>query len=459
MVPAQYAQSTLSFAQVAAILRAHRRQSLIIALVMLIATLGVLKLWPKTYVAQATVMVNFEEGDANRQPPAELFANYLLTQVELLQSRELLMSAVNKLNLTSDAEFTSGFNSSGSATIEDFVLKRLRANLTVEQGKGLQLLYVSVASHDAQKAARIANAIVESYQSREMAHSNDPGSGRAHEYAEQLADLKAKVTAAAQRMAEFRQRTGVTDVDTNPQNMNAQNDVENQALAALEQQLLAAQNARRAAESRGVGDQSNSDQVMASQLIQNLKNQLSTLQAQLAESSSTLGPRHPKVLELESQIAATRRSLAREIGSFSQNSSGEASSAAQLEAKLKRAVDDQRAKLVNLRTQQDEGAKLALELESAETVYKRALDGYDQQLFASTSFVSHATPPPDAASPNKIMLAILGALVAGIAGLAVPLGRELMFNRRLHCRDDIERDLGLPVLAELHSISAEPSFT
>jgi uncharacterized protein involved in exopolysaccharide biosynthesis len=354
--------------------------------------------------------------------------------------------------LTQDPEFTTGFKNDGVNTLRDWVEKQLRANVVAEQGKGIQLLYVSATSKDRNKAAQIANAIVEVYQARESNHGNDPSSGRAHEYSAQLAELQGKVTVAEQQMADFRQRTGITDIV-------AQNDVETQALASLEQQLLAAQNIRRTAESKTAEDQGSSDPVMASQLIQNLKNQLSTLQAELAQSSATLGPKHPKVLELQSQITATRRSLDHEIQNFSQNSSGSVTSASELEGKLRRAVDEQRTKLVKIRQLQDEGQKLQLELESAQTVYKRALDSYDQVMFASSSFVSRAAVPLQASKPNKILLLALGALLSVLVGLAGPLWYELMFNRRLHCRDDIERELALPVLAEFDRISAEPRFT
>jgi polysaccharide biosynthesis transport protein len=293
---------------------------------------------------------------------------------------------------------------------------------------------------------------VEVYQARESNHDDDSSSGRTHEYSEQLADLKGKVTAAEQQMADFRQRTGITDI-------KEQNDVETQALAALEQQLLATQNLRRTAESKNTGDQSSSDPVMGSALIQNLKNQLSTLQAELAQSTATLGPKHPKVMELQSQIAAARHALDREMQNFSQNSTATVSSATELEGKLRRAVDDQRTKVVKIRQLQDEGQKLQLELDSAQTVYKRALDSYDQVMFASSSIVSRATAPLAPSKPNKMLLLAIGVLLSGLVSIAIPLGYEMMFNRRLHCRDDIEREFGLPVLAELSRIPAEPRFT
>jgi succinoglycan biosynthesis transport protein ExoP len=447
MVPVQYAQSSLSREQLLAILRAHRRQAIMIAFVLLVATVIIVKLLPKSYTAQATVLVNFESNDGTRQAPPDLFTSYLLTQVELLQNREVLLNVVDRLALTQDSEFTAGFRSEGNNTLRDYVEKQLRTNLQVEQGKGIQLLYVSYTSKDRNKAARIANAIVEAYQARESKHGNDPSSGRAQEYSEELTDLKGKVAAAEQQMADFRQRTGITDIV-------AQNDVETQALAALEQQLLAAQSTRRVAESKKSEDQGSSDPVMTSALIQNLKNQLSTLQAELAQSTATLGPKHPKVVELQSQITAARHSLDREIQNFSQNNSGTVTSSADLESKMRHAVDEQRAKLVKIRQLQDEGQKLQLELESAQTVYKRALDSYDQVMFASSSFVSRAAVPLEPSKPNKVLLLLVGAMLAGLIGVAGPVCYELLFNRRLHCRDDIERELALPVLAEFDRISA-----
>jgi protein tyrosine kinase modulator len=103
---------------------------------------------------------------------------------------------------------------------------------------------------------------------------------------------------------------------------------------------------------------------------------------------------------------------------------------------------------------QDEGAKLRLELESTQSVYKRALDGYDQIMFASAgdptnvSFVSRAPIPVEASTPNKPKLLVMGSLFAIFLGLVLPGLHELLFDRRLHCRDDFERHLAVPVLAE-----------
>jgi polysaccharide biosynthesis transport protein len=448
LVPMQYTQAGVTYPQVLAIARAHSKLSIFIALALIATTFVAVKLSPKSYTAQATVLVNYETNDPNRQVPAELFASYMLTQMELIQSREVLTAVIDKLGLTHDPEFVPPVIN-GVATPTDLAESSLRHALDIEQGKGIELLYVSATSKDRNKAAVIANAVIDAYQARERDRLRDPGGGRAYEYSQQLSELKAKVGVAEANMADFRQRTGLADV-------SAQNDVETQALTSLEQQLLQAQNQRREIESKNSGDQALSASVLGSALIQSLKTQLATQQSQLAQLSATLGPEHPKVQELQSQIAATKRSLNQEVQTFSNGSTADVATARQLEDKMRAAVDAQRAKLVTVRKMQDEGQKLQLELESSQNVYKRALDGYDQIMFASASVVSRAKPPIESTKPNKVLLMAIGTFLALLVAVLGPLGYELLFNRRLRCREDVEREFGIPVLAEFDRIA---SFT
>ena len=155
MLPAQLSQSALSWSQFAALARAHRRNAILISAILIALTLVTVKLLPKSYTAEATVLVKFARptrARGRRHP--ELFASYLLTQVDLLQSRGVLMPAIDHLHLTDDAEFTKGFKNDGIGTLKDWVEKQLRANLVVEQGKGTQLLHVAVTSRDRNKAAQ-----------------------------------------------------------------------------------------------------------------------------------------------------------------------------------------------------------------------------------------------------------------------------------------------------------------
>jgi uncharacterized protein involved in exopolysaccharide biosynthesis len=178
----------------------------------------------------------------------------------------------------------------------------------------------------------------------------------------------------------------------------------------------------------------------------------------MAELRTTLGPRHPKVEELSSQMEATRHSLAEEVQSIAANNSVQLARARDLEAKYRSALETERPRLLQRRGLQDQSAKLVLELQSAQATYKRALDGYDQIMFASAgnytdvTLVSRAEPPVKAEKPNKVKWFLIGALGSLALGLAGPFAYELVLNRRLRCREDLERHFGIAVLAQLDPI-------
>jgi succinoglycan biosynthesis transport protein ExoP len=447
LVAQQYLPPGTSRTQFITMFRAHWRQTVFIALALIVLLAAVLKLMPKTYTATATLMVNYDVNQGGKETPIGAIGSYMATQVELMQSDEVLLPAIDRLRLTQDSEFTAGFDGGDDAALRIWVLRNLRASLTVTQGRGSQLLYLEAAASDSREAALIANTIVDVYLVEEHRLVNDPASRRAQEYSAQLTELQEKVGAAQEKVTHFRQRSGISDI-------TAHNDVELQSLNALEQLLLAAQNARRTAEAKGIGDQAVSTNVLSSQMVQTLKGQLAAQKAQLAQLSATLGAQHPRLLELRSQIAATQGALRQEIRVYSNNNSTEVVADRQLEEKLQGAVESQRSKLLGVRGLQDEGARLLLELDSAQAVYKRALDGYDQIMFDSggkltnVTLMSNATPAVAPARPNKLKLMLLGVPLAIVFGLAAPLAYELWFNRRVRCRDDLERDFGMAVLAE-----------
>jgi len=162
----------------------------------------------------------------------------------------------------------------------------------------------------------------------------------------------------------------------------------------------------------------------------------------------------------------TQQTINNEMKSFSKSAEYDLAAARQLERKLQDAVDAQRAKVLEAGSVMDEGNKYVLELESAQSVYKRALDGYDQVMFASAGhytfvdLVSHATPAIRATKPNKMKMAVINMMMALGLGVLGPLGYEMFVNRRVRCRDDLERGFKVPVLAELDPISeavAEPA--
>ncbi len=454
-IPDAYTQPGLSLAQVWAIVWAYRKLSVLIAATLFTLTVLVVALLPRTYAATATLLVNYEVNDPlnAKEFPIGLLSSYMATQTELLRNPEVLRTVVERLQLTRNPKYSSGFRGE-EASLSEYVQEQLDRNLTINQGQyGSQLIYISYATDDPAEAALVTNTVADVYKERDFVRSTAPAADRATRYAEQLTELTRKAAEAQEKYTRFRQENSLIDAGDRTA------DVDIALLNDLEQQLLDVQSARRSAQSRGAGDQAVGDQVMASTLIQTLKTQLATQQARLAELRTTLGERHPQVVEQRSQLAASRSMLNAEVGSYSRNAATGLTATRQLEQQLQAAATAQRTKVLAINALYDRSARYRLELESAQAVYQRALDGYDQVMFASAGnytnvdFVSRATPPIRASKPRVLVLLLLGAMAGVGLGLFVPLLYELT-HRRIRCRDDFERDQGVTVLAEFGPLPA-----
>lgn len=433
--------------QLIAMLRARWKPIVIVSTTVIVLGFVVIKLLPKTYTATATLIADTDVKDplAGRDFPVELIGNYVSTQIELMTSPIVLRPVIDRLKLTEDQELTAGFGGSPDA-LREMVERNLAQSLTIERGTGGQLLYVSASAKTAVKAAEVANAVADTYLEQDRVRRNGPARERAQRYTEELAELRNKATAAQDKVTEFRKAHGIDDLS------QGATDSEVQALDNLHQKLLETQNQRRFLEAKSSVPRSGSDVSPISGSPQTLTAQLAGQLAQLQQLKSVYGPQHPKIRELETQILASRQLLGEEERSLS--------GARELERKYTAAIAEQEAKVLRLREAQDEGNKLLLELESAKSVYKQALDGFDQIMFqavanhANVSIVSHAVPPLRPSKPNKMKLFMMTILAGLGLGVLAPLAYELFFDRRLRCLEDMEREFGIPVLAQLDSVPA-----
>lgn len=439
----------MSLAQIIAIVRARWRVMVLCAVTVIICGAVAITFLPKTFTATATLIVDSDVKDplAGRDFPVEMIANYVTTQIELMTSPIVLGPVSDRLKLTEDKNFTGGFTGSPAA-LRETVQRNLAASLQVDRGTGGQLLYVSASNKNAERAAEIANAVADVFMEQDRIRRNGPARERAQRYSEELQELRTKATNAQDKVTEFRHQHDIDDLTQG----TADNEV--QALETLHQRLLETQNERRGLEAKASGLRSSAAGATAEQAVsgspQTLRAQLEAQLAQLDQLRGVYGPQHPKIREIETQIAATRQSLGDQERALS--------GVRELERKYTAAVAEQEEKVRRLREARDEGSKLLLELDSAKSVYKQALDGFDQIMFqavgnhTNVSIVTHAVAPLKASKPNKMKL-LLMTLVAGLGiGILVPLAYEMFVDRRLRCRDDMERDFGIPVLAQLDAV-------
>lgn len=450
LVPLTYVHPGLSLAQLLAILRAYRRRIVQIFAAVASLSLAAALLLPRSYEANSTLLVRYEVNDplGGKEFPLGLLGGYIATQIEILQGPSVLLPVIDALGLTRQRRYTSGFNGA-PGDLPVWVMERLRRQLEIKQGPaGSQLIHIQYRADSPDEAAHVANAIADTYVSHQNARLTEPVAAHAARYAEQLDELRAKADGAQRALSAFREAHSLIDVQP-----------EMAALDSLEQRLREAQDARREAEARAQRDVQTGAAVMGSTLVQSMKTQLGLLLTRRAELRTTLGAHHPDIVALDAQIAEARHTLDAEVGSYARGATADVGAARSLETKLRTAVEEQRTRTLQVRDLQDQAARLEIEVASAQAVYKRALDGYDQVAFASQSPYNNISIESRASKPLRptrsavLKFAVLGVGLGLMLGVGLPLIYELL-RRRVRCRDDMERDHGIPVLMEFAPIAS-----
>ncbi len=433
--------------QVWSMLRAHLWLSIGIFVVLVGTAFVLIKRLPKSYDATATLIVNSDNNDPLAGRNFGLSGSFFATQIELIYNNVVLRPVVDQLKLQSDRRFNGG-RVGDPETLNDTVLAHLRSALKVQPGTGSQLLYISATALDPALAANIANAVADEFMRQTKQRTNAPAAERAGRYTEQLAELKKKADEAQAKVAEFRGRYGMADIGQG-------GDLEGAAEADLQTKLLQAQNARRQLEDHQGDTRGDSVLVQESPEMTALRNKLDGLQSELLQASATMGPRHPTVTKLQSEIDATRNAI---------RSSGarQLAQVRELESKFQAELTQARQRTLDRRAVQDQGDKLVLEQKLAQEAYAGALRGLDQVQFASqgnyedVTLVSRAEPPLRPSGQNKLKK--FAAAVAAILALALggPFAYELLLNRRIRCRDDLERSFRIVMLAQFGRMNPAP---
>lgn len=459
-LPPAYQSPGLSLGQILAILRGYRLWIAAVAAVCLVVGTALTLVLPKTYEATATLLIDFEVNDpiTGRDFPQMLAASYMATQTGIINSPEVLLPVVDRLGLANDPKLMKRFEgrSADAGGLRDYAAAQFAKYLNVTQKGDSRLIYVGYQSDSPEAAAKAANAVAEVYLNLTLERATRPARQRADEYTAQLSGLRKRVDEAQTALAKFRQDSGLIDLDLKV-------DIEAERLQDLGKRLNEAESRRREAELRlqeagrqraRRGSADSDKEILGSGLIQTLKANLAAKEAELADLSRVIGRKHPQHISLSAEIADLRAQVQSQVNVYVSGIKGEAETAAANEAALRQELEAQRERVLETRRLRDEGARYKIELDAAEKVYNAALASYDRILiggesrYTNASIVSSAIPPLLHSKP-KLRVNIVLSLLAGLfLGVASAMSRELL-ARRVRCREDLERDLGVTVLAEL----------
>jgi chain length determinant protein EpsF len=411
-------------------------------------------LMPRSYDSTASLLVDIrdEQSLSGTAPSARNQIGYMQTQIDIIQSPRVAKIVAQDLRLGETPQAQAAFAQSGAhGDINDWIGSALLSKLRVESSQS-SVINLTYSASEPQFAARTANAFAKAYLETTLNLRVEPTKQAATWFDDQLKGLRKDLETAQSRLTAYQREKGIIATDEKV-------DIENARLAELSNQALQAQNltfessSRSGLATRNVAPDS-LPEVLGSPLVQSLKTQLLTAEAKLQELSTRLGPNHPQYQQQASEIAALRSRMNGEIGRVVAGVKNLTAQAQAREASLRKALDEQRARVMELRDARSEAMVLQRDVETAQKAYEAAQQRYLVNKVESGARVSNvtilnpATEPTRPSKPKVFLNILLGVVMGLVLGLGVVFLLEIL-DRRVRSDIDLESGLEAPLLGTL----------
>jgi polysaccharide biosynthesis transport protein len=312
-----------------------RKKFLILGLTLLAAATafaGVNLVTPR-YKSEARVLIEMRENIFFR-PDAEKTTDRgttvdqeaVTSQVQLILSRDLAGEVIKKLNLGERPEFdpvlggpnllrsvlslTGIIKDPLEMTPEERVYKSYYDRLSAFQVEKSRVIAIEFESQDPLLAAQVANAVADTYLRFQQAAKQDQTRAAGAWLAGEIQRLRANLAQAEAKVEQYRSKTNLFIGNNNTTLSNQQlGDFNGQLATARAQKADAEAKAKLIRDALKAGSPIEFSDITNSELLRRLSEQRVTLRAQLAEQSSTLLDRHPRIKELRAQIADLERQM------------------------------------------------------------------------------------------------------------------------------------------------------
>jgi chain length determinant protein EpsF len=453
----------MNFAQLFLILRARKGIILKVLATVVILTVLLSLMLPKTYKASTSLVMNFKGTDAltGLALPAQLTPGYMPTQVDIINSKAVALKAVDSLKLAQSGDARQLFEkeTGGVGDFRDWLAQLLLRKVDVVLSRDSNVLEITYKNSDPQFAAAVANAFANAYQQVSIDLKVAPSQQASSYFNEEIKRRREAYDEAQRKMSKYQEETGIVNTDNHYDVENSRlNDLSTQMVMA-QAQAMEATSRRTAASGAGAGA---SPDVTNNTLVQTLKANLGASESKLAQLSQRLGTRHPDYMAAKADVDNLRAELNKQIGIASSAVGANASVFVKRESELREAVAAQKVKVLDLNRKRDQLSVLQRELDSAQDAYKTISQRATQvnldvsAVQSDIGVLSVAYPPLQPWAPKVFLNIILSIFVGTFLGVLVALVLELV-NRRVRSVTDLQGMAGGPVLGVIQRVQQIPS--
>jgi succinoglycan biosynthesis transport protein ExoP len=440
-------------------------------LILLIIAVGVGGTWawlqrqPFIYASTATVLVEQAEPRVikmekveNEKPES---AEFVLTAVQMLGSKELMHRAAKSLSLNKDFDLGSRKPDGSKFTLDEvasIIGERVKAKLR----RLTRLIDVTAEDTDPKRAQIIAEAVATEFL-KQSYEQNASLSRAANEFLFQEADrLKLRLEQSEQKLQKYREKSQAVSLEDR-QNIivDKLKEINSQAAQAKEDRLRLESDLEQI---KSI-DPSNTEELMRIESVAKLP-QVAEIRVQIVSEESefaVLKKRylhlHPKYVQAVSQIGNLKQFLADAVAKAGGSIEKRYQAAAETEQKLDAALKEQEKIALDLNQISIPYNVLAREVASDRSMYDAVMtrlrettvtQSLDKTPFRIVEQPQVANTP---VKPNRTKVLLTAFFLSLAAGIGIVLALDSI-DATFRSVDEIEQSLGVPLIAAVPEAAA-----
>lgn len=337
----------------------------------------------------------------------------------------------------------------------DSFLGRLSVG-TVPQSNVIEIAFVS---EEPEKAARIADAIANSYLEQRLEAKFEEIQRSSNWLDGRIAELRAQVQTAETTLEEYRRSSGLMESARGGEGAERQ-------VAELNTQLILARTERAEREARrdqvrrmlqgGSEGLARAVEILNSPLVNNLVAQEVELNRRVADLRQVYGSRHPQLVNAQAELEDLRGKVRDEAVRVAAGLDAEVSVARERERLLEQGLRSLETSIADT----NEASVMLRALERDATAARNLLETFleqSQQLRtqddigsqrSDATIISAAAIPRFPSHPRRTLSLAAAIVVGGVIGVVIALLLE-RFDAVYRSAEQVEDDLGLPVFASV----------
>jgi uncharacterized protein involved in exopolysaccharide biosynthesis len=404
----------------------------------LLLTLAYLAVAKPSYTATASVMIDPRDPRAtnlnNVLPGIGSDSAAIASQVFVIESRDLLMKVFESENIENDPEFGGGGLLSriglASHPTKDSIFKSFQRAVTVERAGLTYVIDVSFASRYSDKAARIANAIVDRYKAGLSGERETANSDVNSLLASRIGNLQKNVSDAEQEVGDFKVSHQILDASAGGTLQSQIDKLTDQLIGARSDADQAKDKyAQALAAGTSPAALAKLSEILSSEATVKLRENYNQRAADLANYEAMYQPRHPIIKRLRSELDRMQGLMAVEAQRITRELKAKSDLAVQNVAALQAKLDDLRQRLESSDAAQVQLRQLEAKTKAARTVLddflKRAEETSQMQglQLQEARVISAAAPPVQPTWPKPLLLLPVSAALGLIIGCGLALVR------------------------------------